>query len=249
MIGDGPDTILFLHGLGGDRTSWDRQHGAFGTRYRTVSWDMPGYGESAALPDLTFDTLADAVLRLMDAIGAAQVHLVGHSMGGMIAQRVAARAAERLLSLTLFATTARFGGDESWQERFLAQRLRPLDEGRTPADLAPLVVQDLIGDAADADGVAAAIASMSRISAPAYRAALQCLVTFDGRQTLANIDAPTFVLAAENDRTAPVKAMRRLANAIVDSRFVVLLGAGHLANLERPDVFNRILADFLAEIG
>ena len=244
-VGDGPEIILYLHGIGGDRTSFDAQIGAFGPRFAHVAWDMPGYGDSAALPETTFPALAEAVVRLLDELGAHHAHVVGHSMGGMIAQELATSHQDRIASLVLSATSPAFGkpgGD--WQQKFLAARLKPLDDGKTPADLAPAIVEALVGEAPNEDGVRAALASMSGITSEAYRAALTCLVGFDRRDTLGDIAVPTLLVAGERDETAPPKVMQRMAEGIVAAQYVCLPGAGHLANLEQPEAFNAALAAF-----
>lgn len=245
IVGNGPEAILYLHGIGGDRTSFDAQIGAFGPRFTHIAWDMPGYGDSAALPDMTFPSLSDAAARLLDECGVRCAHVVGHSMGGMIAQELAAAHQDRIASLILSATSPAFGkpgGD--WQQKFLAARLKPLDEGKTPADLAPAIVDALVGDSPDADGVSAAVSSMQGIPSEAYRAALTCLVGFDRRDTLSDIAVPTLLVAGERDETAPPKVMKRMAESIAGAQFVCLPGAGHLANLEQPGAFNAALAAF-----
>src|SRR6185436_14905353 len=111
-----------------------------------ISWDMPGYGKSAPIPEMTWATLADSAVALLDHLGIGQVHLVGHSMGGMVAQEIAARAPARLASLVLAGTSAAFGGpDETFRNQFLAARLKPLDEGKTPGDIAPGLLQGMVG--------------------------------------------------------------------------------------------------------
>jgi len=248
-LGRGPETVLFLHGIGGDHTLWAAQQRALAGRFRTLAWDMPGYGGSAALTPMTFPALARAVLRLLDAQAVGRVHLVGHSMGGMIAQEFALLAPQRLASLVLSATTAAFGpsgGD--WQRRFLAERLKPLDDGLTPADIAPAVVAGLVGEGPDAAAVDAAVAAMSRVPAKSYRAALHCLVEFDRRAALGKIAVPTLLIAGEVDRVAPAKAMARMAADIASSRLVILPAAGHLANLEQPAAFNAALIEFYAAL-
>ena len=119
IVGIGPEAILYLHGVGGDRTSFDAQIGAGGPGFAHIAWDMPGYGDSAALPDMTFAALAEAALRLIDALHIERAHVVGHSMGGMIAQELAAGHQDRVASLVLSATSPAFGkagGD--WQQDF-----------------------------------------------------------------------------------------------------------------------------------
>src|SRR5262249_60055488 len=103
--------------------------------------DGRGWGAGPPLERMTFPGLAKALLALLDARGAEQAVVVGHSMGGMVAQELVASAPERVEALVLYATTPAFGaagGD--WQRQFLETRLRPLDEGKVPADLAPALV-------------------------------------------------------------------------------------------------------------
>ena len=248
MVDEGPETILFLHGIGGARTSFDAQIGAMGPGYRHLAWDMPGYGGSSPLPEMTFPALADAAIRLLDELGIARAHVVGHSMGGMVAQEIAIDHGERVASLVLSATSPAFGkpgGD--WQKQFLAARLAPLDAGKTPADLAPAVVAGLVAEDAPAAALGAAVASMCDISSDAYRAALTCLVTFDRRDALDRIAAPCLLIAGEADAVAPAPMMARMAENIPGAQVITIPGAGHLANLETPAAFNAALADFLAQ--
>jgi 3-oxoadipate enol-lactonase len=244
--GQGP-ALVFLHGVGGDAACWRPQLEFFSQRHRAIAWNMPGYRGSAALAEMTFPALASALAALLDRLEIAQAHLVGHSMGGMIAQEVAASCPDRLLSLSLVATSAAFGRLEGdWQRSFLESRLGPLDRGSSMADLAPGIVAAMVGEAADPDGVAQAVRSMSRVPDETYRAALRCLITFDRRAALVQIDLPTLVLAGARDTTSPPTLMERMAARIPRARFTVLPGAGHIANLEQPAAFNAALGGFLA---
>lgn len=243
--GEGPP-LVFLHGIGGDALCWRPQLDAFSEAFRVISWNMPGYGGSAPLEPMTFPGLADSLARLLDRLKVDRAHLVGHSMGGMVAQELVATRPERVRSLTLVATTAALGRpDGDWQRSFVETRLGPLDRGQTMADLAPAIFARLVGDDPDPAGVAQAIASMSRVPEATYRAAIHCLLTFDRRAALARIDAPTLLLAGERDTTAPPAVMERMAAKIPAARFQVVPRAGHLANLEQPAAFNHALARFL----
>lgn len=246
--GAGPP-LVFLHGLGGDAACWRPQLVAFGGRHRAIAWDMPGYGGSEPLNEMTFPALAAALGELLDDLQIERAHLVGHSMGGMVGQEFVAAWPERLRSLTLSGTSAAFGrADGAWQQAFVAERLAPLDRGLTLADLAPELLRGLLGADPDPDGVRQAIASMGRVPEATYRAAVRCIVTFDRRAALHEIAAPTLLLAGERDPVAPPAMMERMAARIRGARFVVLLGAGHLANLERPAAFNEALAGFLGDV-
>ncbi len=249
-VGDKGPALLFLHGIGGDAECFRPQLAHFGREFRAIAWNMPGYGGTDLLTETTFPALADAVAALLDARGIARVHLVGHSLGGMIAQEFAFRHPGSLASLTLSGTTAAFGRpDGDFQRDFIRQRLAPLEAGQAMADLAARLVGGLIGPAADPDGMATALASMGRVKPATYRAALHCLVAFDRRDALPRIAVPTLLIAGGADTTAPAAVMERMAAKIPGARFVTLPGAGHLANLEQPAAFNRVLEEFLAGIA
>ncbi len=240
--------LVFLHGIGGDGGSFRAQLAHFGARFRTFAWNMPGYGGSDPSAPLTFPALAAALARLLDELEATPAHLVGHSIGGMIAQEFAATFPERVASMTLVATSPAFGRPEGeFQRRFLADRLGPLDAGRGMAELAPEIVASLVGTDPDPEGLELAVACMSRVPEAAYRAAVNCLVTFDRRDALEGHRMPVLVVAGEKDRNAPPEMMRRMAQRIPTALFVEVEGAGHLLPLERPRDFNRILETYLAD--
>ena len=246
--GTAGDPLVFLHGIGGGHAAWEPQLAAFSGRFRCIAWDMPGYGASDPLPEMTFPALAGALAQLLDEHGISAARVVGHSMGGMVAQEFAATRPERLLSLTLSGTSPAFGRpDGDWQRRFIAERLGPLDAGGDMAALAPALVAELVGDAPDADGVAAAVTCMAAVPAATYRAAMHCLIAFDQRAALARIAVPTLVIAGGKDTNATPTVMEGMAARIPGARYVCLAGAGHIANLEQPAAFNAALAAFLAE--
>ena len=250
VAGGGRRALVCLHGIGGDATSFAPQLAGLGHACRVVSWTLPGYGASPALPELGFPALADAVARLLDELEIDRCVLVGHSMGGFIAQTFAAHHPDRLDGLILIATSPAFGkpgGD--FQREFLAARRRPIDAGQTPADLAPRLVDGLVAADAGPDVRAAAIASMSRIPAEAYLRALECLVTFDGRAGLGLFPCPTLLIAGGEDATAPPAVMRRMAEAIRGARYLEIPGAGHLVNQEKPAETNAAILEFLATLG
>ena len=106
----------------------------------------------------------------------------------------------------------------------------------------------MFADYATDEAIQMSIASNSAISSETYRAALHCLVSFNRRDELEKIACPTLLLSGEKDMTAPPKGMRRMAETIAGAAYFEIPGAGHLANLERPDVFNRAIGDFLGTL-
>jgi len=246
LVGDGPSSLVFLHGLGGDHTNWQPQLAEFSPEYRCLAWTLPGYGGSPAMASLTWPKLSDMLLRVLDHAGITRATVIGLSMGGYLAQQFAVDHKGRVDKLVLAATSAQFGrGNASFKEKYLAARLTPLDDGTTPADLASDVVQALLSVDASPEAIANATASMSGISAAAYRQAIECLVTWDFDQHLDQIEAPTLCIAGEHDRTAPVAALKALASGIPNATVAVIPNCQHLMNLDRPAEFNALLGTFL----
>ena len=241
------DVLLFLHGLGGGAKAFAPQLDHFRSSYRTAAWDMPGYGNSVLEGSMTFDLLSRSLLALLDHHGWDQVHLVGHSLGGMVAQDFCARHQDRLLSLTLFATSPAFGRtDGEFQRKFVADRLAPLVDGGTMADLARVSIDALMPG--KSRGRQLAHECMAAVPEATYRAALHCIIGFDRRGDLSRIQVPTLLIAGESDDNAPVPMMQKMASRIPGSRFDVIPAAGHLANLEDPGQFNDVLDRFLSSL-
>lgn len=246
--GDGTTAVVLLHGVGGAKEMWPAQIDALaGAGYRAVAWDMPGYGATPAVAPYDMGGLAAALGRLLDTLEGRRVVLLGHSMGGMVAQEAYARYPARIAGLILSATSAAFGApDGAWQQRFLQRRLAPLDAGRTMAEIAPTLVAGLVGAEPDPAGARLAVEIMSRVPAATYRAALGALAAFDRRAALPQIRVPALLVAGERDAAAPPRAMRAMADRIPGAEFVALAGCGHLASLEQPAAFNAAVLAFLA---
>lgn len=248
QIGQGPALVL-MHGIGGDGESFRAQLEYFSARYRCIAWHMPGYADSPPLVEMNIPALAEALRVLLDSLSLQRVHLLGHSIGGMLALEFVSRYPERLQSLILSATSPAFGRpDGDWQRQFLAARLGPLDAGQRLADLAPAIVTSLVGENPDPAGVAQAQACMARVPETAYRGAMTALMGFDRRDCLASIRVPTLVLAGEQDTNAPAQMMARMATKIPAARYHCLTGVGHLGYLEQPGVFNAALDEFLQTV-
>ena len=244
------EVVLFLHGVGGGAHSWTRQIDNFSTKYKAAAWDMPGYGKSPLNGGISFPQLADSLLALLDERGWHKVHLVGHSLGGMVAQEFAVAHQDRIHSLTLAATSPAFGNpDGDFQKKFVEARLAPLAAGKTMADLATELVKTMMSADAEPDGRQVAHDCMADVPAETYRAAVECIVTFEGRTNLANIRVPTLALAGEADSNAPAAMKKKMAAKISGCRFVCLPKLGHLANLENPQAYDDALCDFLSTVS
>jgi 3-oxoadipate enol-lactonase len=247
----GGRTVLMLHGVGGGRAAWEVSGtGAAlaAAGFTALAADFPGYGLSPLVQPYDLAGMAGAVIDTLAKLGGGPVVLVGHSMGGMVAQEVLARAPQAVAGLVLAGTSPAFGkpgGD--WQQAFLQSRFAPLDAGLGMAGLAAQLVPAMVAPDATASAKAAAQAMMAGVPEATYRAAVAALVAFDRRANLPHIAVPTLVLTGEHDRTAAPEVARKMAERIPGAVCHILPGAGHLLNIEQPDAFNTVLLQFLQQ--
>ena len=238
--------LVFLHGIGGAARAWRSQLETFCDRYRTVAWDMPGYGGSLPLARVSIATLAEALQDFLASIAAVKPILVGHSIGGMIVQQWLVNNPRSAGAVVLAQTSPAFGkADGDWQKSFIEARLGPLDRGESMASLAPGLVRELVGDDPDPEGMKVARDCMASVPEASYRASMLALLGFDQRQALKEIKVPTLVLSGTKDKNAPAPMMAKMASFIPQANYVELEGAGHLVNLERPHAFDAALDQFL----
>lgn len=247
--GDGATAVFMLHGVGGGKEAWlDCLRAVARNGYRAIAWDMPGYGASPMIDPYTNADLARSLERLIDHMGAQRNVVLGHSMGGMVAQEAVALFPDKIDGLVLSGTSAAFGkpGGE-WQQRFLTSRFAPLDAGVGMAGLATTLVRGMVAPDASEQAVLAAERLMARVPEASYRAALSAIVSFGRVDNLANIHVPALCIAGEHDQNATPVVMEKMAARIPEARYVCLDNVGHLANMERPDAFNAVVLEFLKQ--
>ena len=247
--GDG-ELVVLLHGLGGSRIAWDAQLASLSSRWRAAAWDMPGYG-AAAPPShepVTFRSLADAAASWIGALGATRAHVVGISMGGMIAQYLAVWHPDRVRSLTLMSSSPKFGMDGTTAENWRTARLAPLDAGWEPVEFAERVLRGIAGPNITDGAYEGQRAAMARVTGAALRRSIDCLVTHDTTELLPSISAPTLVLVGELDRETPPSYSQYLVDHIPNAHMAVVPGAGHLLNAEAPERVNQLLVEHLTAV-
>jgi pimeloyl-ACP methyl ester carboxylesterase len=222
--------------------------------WRSLAWDMPGYGDSPMVTPYDFAHLAQALWQMLDASHIHRAVFVGHSMGAMVALQAWTQKPERITGMLLAASSPAFGNtDGDFQKQFLAQRLAPLEAGKTMGDIADKLIPTMAAPGGDQANVVpaslkSAQQSMSAVPPDTYRAALHALVQFEQRAALPTITVPVLCLAAEHDRTAPPTVMERMAQKIPGARYACLAGAGHLLHYEQPEAFNAELEKFLKDV-
>ena len=274
-LGSGP-TLLMLHDIGGSHLAFAPQVERFAMAgYRAVAWNMPGYGRSAPVEPYNFKALAQSCAALIDALQVPTVTLLGHGIGGMVAQELLARRPELVERLILCGALSRVGpvpGDEEdvvheptnreglgtdnaapnrfacaqWQRDYLALHESPPDNGATLYAFATTRVAQLTGPAALPEGARLAVACMAAVKPAIWRHALQASLDFDRSSELERIRVPTLLIAGEHDAAAPPALLAEMANRIDGSSYAELRGVGHLMQLEAPEQFDALVLDFLA---
>jgi len=176
--------------------------------------------------------------------------VMGHSMGGMIAQRAWLQAQGRIHAYVLSATSAAFGQPGGqWQQDFVRARLAPLDAGRSIPDYAPEMLRKMMAAGASGPAVDLLIATVASMREDTFRAAVAAIAGYEGRQILPLIDVPVLCIAGEHDATAPATVMEKMAAKIRGARMVTLAGAGHFGWAEQPQAFNAHLRRFVQDLG
>ena len=248
IAGSGP-WLTLSHSLACDLSMWDPQMAALTPHFTVLRFDSRGHGRSSAPPDTEdaygWDRLSGDVLGLLDGLGIARTHFAGLSMGGMIGQHLALRAPQRIDRLVLADTSSRYppAAIPVWVER-----IRLVQEN----GMAVLVDSTLERwftapyRAAHAD-VVGRVADLIRNTPPVgYIGCGRTIPTLNITQRLHEVTNPTLVIVGFDDAGTPPAMAREIAGAIPGARLEIIPDAAHLSNIEQPEIFNRLLLDFLA---
>jgi len=241
--GTGP-VILCLHGLGGGSKSWRRQFEDLSSAFTVIAWDAPGYGGSDRRAPRV-DAYAEAAAALIEALGVAPVTLVGHSMGGIVASRLASIRPELVARLVLSCTfwgEARADGEplaEGYAKRLADRKALSAEAfGRARAgsmtgpDVDPAIFAEVAGIA-------------SEIRADGFADACRLLNHADNRTILPTLRLPVLVLGAEHDSVVRNDRIEPLAVLVPGCARVTVTGVGHAPYLEDAKQYNRVLREFV----
>jgi 3-oxoadipate enol-lactonase len=248
--------IVFLHGIGGLARGFDAHVTYFAERgFQAIASNQPGYGGEPLISPYSFEAAARVLHSRLSVQPNEATMLVGHSMGGMLAQTLAIMNSTfatplNLVALVLAQTSPAFGNsDGQFQQRFITDRTAPLDSGKSMADVAAKLVPAMVGPNCP-DVIRSFCATlMAEVPAQTYRAALGALVQFDARPNLTLMTMPVLCLGAEHDKTAPSSVLEKLASKLPQGRFENLPELGHLAPFENPELFCTTIEHFLKKVS
>lgn len=239
---DGETPILFLHGVGSDKSVWRPQLDHFGTARRSIAFDYPGYGESDFIDGATRDDFAASIFAAMDALGVECAHICGLSLGGVIAIAMHSATPRRCASLIIADSFAVHPDGQGIHDRSVAasraMSMRELAEARSGLLLGSDATDELRIDVVD---------TMAAIDPAAYRLGAAAVWLADQRDRAAEIDVPTLILVGDEDRITPPSLSEELHELIPQSELQIISKAGHLANAEQPQAFNSAIESFLSQ--
>lgn len=234
--------IIFLHGVGSDKSVWRPQLRFFGRTRRAIAFDYPGYGDSDPAPSgTTRDDYASAVISGMNELGIERANVCGLSLGGVVAIALHHADPTRCASLILADTFAAHPSGAAIYERSMAASndLRAMAEAR---------VDVLLGQPADRSVRHEVVETMARIDPAAYRIGAEAVWLADQADRAAKIEVPTLVLCGSEDKVTPPDLSSALADLIPGARIETMAGAGHISNLEQPERFNEVVDEFIRSL-
>lgn len=259
-LGEGP-AIVFVHGLSGSWPNWLEQMPLFAKDHRVIAMDLPGFGHSP-MPNepITISAYARILDGLLETLGVDAATVVGNSMGGFVSTELAIAYPQRVERLVLISAA----GVSTYRNR-QAERLEPYLRR-----LAPMVAVYTGWTAARSDWVArrpglrnltlglvtrhpsrlpAALAAEQLRGAgkPGFMQALRANIDYPIKERLPEIACPTLIVWGDEDKVIPVGDASVFEELIPRSRKVIFEGTGHLAMIERPEAFNELLSEFMAE--
>lgn len=238
---DGPEdapVLILGPSLGTTWHMWDRQISELTQHWRVFRYDLPGHGGAPAHPGTAIGELADRLLATLDGLGVRRFGYAGCSIGGAIGADLARRHPQRVASLALVASSARFGSADEFRQRGVIVRTNGLEPmARTAPErwFTP-------GFVASQPAIVEWAVQMVRTTDPGcYIAACEALAAFDIRTELGRIGVPTLVLVGAEDQVTGPGDARTLVAGIPDARLALVPGASHLAPVEQPGAVTDLL--------
>lgn len=244
---DGPEeapVLVLGPSLGTDIGLFDAQVAEFAGRFRVAAFNLPGHG-GAPSPEGPYSVaaLAQDVLAMLNRYGIDRFHYAGVSIGGAIGLQLALEAGERMSSLTVCASAARFANPESWPARAATVRADGTEAMLASRPGTWYTHEFARAEPAEAERLLDMLRATTR---EGYAGCCEAIGAFDVRQSLGEIRVPTLLLAGAEDPATPPEMLRQIADGIPGSRLVVVPDTAHLPVAEAPETVNGELGAHLA---
>ncbi len=235
--------LVLVHGYLGGSAQWQAQIDAFKSTHDVIAPDLPGFGQAADQPGpSSIASFAAAVMQCINDLGIDRFSLLGHSMGGMIVQQIAAQHGARLNALVLYGTGP-LG--------LMPNRFEPIETSmaRLAADgvqaTADRISATWFRDGAQGTGYTPTRNIARRANPGAAQNALIAMRDWDGRAELSRFDMPCRIIWGDQDRSYRWPQVETLWQGISGAELGIIPGASHAAHMEKPGLFNAMVQDFL----
>ena len=241
------EMLIFLHGIGGNKKNWKDNLNFFSNKFFSVAWDTRGYGESDDYEGkLKFNDVLNDLKKVLDHFNKDKAHIVGLSMGGQIATLFFEKYPKYVKTLTLCDTHFGLSNLSTKEiERFINLRKEPLLKGKEPRDIAPKVAATLIGNMKNTSAYKQLVSSMSILHKKSYLKTIDASMRTEHRHVFKTINVPTLIMVGELDSLTPPSMSKEIMKEIKNSYMKIIPDAGHLINIEKPELFNQNLMKFL----
>lgn len=241
--------VCFCHSLSSDGGMWAEQMAPLlAAGYRVLRLDMRGHGGSDPVAgDYTMQDLADDVAIALDFLGIDKVHYIGLSIGDMLGQQFAISHGRRLLSAMWCDTSPQTpaGAKEAW-----APRIATVTKAASVAPLADATMERWFSDAWKPGHAARwkeIHATIAGTSAAGYLGCAAAIMDFDFTPSLPKLKLPVLVICGSDDQGTPPSGNKRIAELVPGGRYEEIATARHFPNVEFPDIFNKLMMDWLAK--
>jgi 3-oxoadipate enol-lactonase len=247
--GVGSTPLVLIHGLGSSADDWFLQLPAFAPHYLCVAVDLRGHGLSdKPAGRYTVGLFAADVAALIHALDLTPAHIVGLSLGGMVAQQLAVAHRQVVRSLSLINTLPGLWPPPRQIVRMGLRRFTPPWRSPDMRVVADRVSDDLFPDPALRLLRTQAVGRLAANDPQAYRRATLAVASFWPGPALKRIACPTLIIAGDADRVVPDIYQARLRRALPDARFVSVPGAGHACNIDHAEAVNAAVLEFLSHV-
>lgn len=249
--GDGPVTVYLFHGGYGAKEYWRHEIAALAAAgYRTIAWDAPGYGLSPLPSDYSIEAVGDAAVALFDATRSERNIVFGHSMGGLIAPRVAAARPETVHAVVISASLASLGqGGSAFADDFMEKRVPPLRTAKTIGEVAMPLLRTMFGPAATGPAVDLVLDIAAQTPARTFIEAMLAIARYDGEPVVRGLTQPVLCVAGGHDPVGRPQLVETLSRMIPRGEFALFPEAGHYPFAECQETFDARLHDFLRSHG
>jgi pimeloyl-ACP methyl ester carboxylesterase len=240
----GAETILLIHGAGVSARSWTNQLRGLGHALRVFAIDLPGHGESDPIPEATVERYADAASGLLDALGSGPVFAAGHSLGGAVAQALAARHAEVVKGLVLLSTCAKLPERDSSLGRLLWYLPGPVRK----LVFFSVAKKILFAPGAPTGAVHLGMEEIRMCRPETILKDVAAARAMDLEEVAQGLHVPTVILCGSQDKLTPPELSKRLNELIPGSRLEIVEGAGHMLPLEASERVSQALLELVESV-